>query len=141
MKKIIIISYFFPPCSLTASQRINGWAKYLNEFGYYPTVITRNWENNIASPEDVLKSAGDSIVHNKEETYEVYYLPYKASFRDRIFINNSNNTNEIMNPKIYSGGEEINRNEMIKIENKDEEINRTLETVKQIIQKGITHEI
>jgi hypothetical protein len=24
---------------------------------------------------------------------------------------------------------------------KDEEINRTLETVKQIIQKGITHEI
>ena len=92
MKKIIIISYFFPPCSLTASQRINGWAKYLNEFGYYPTVITRNWGNNIASPEDVLKSAGDSIVYNKEETYEVYYLPYKASFRDRIFINNSNNT-------------------------------------------------
>ena len=35
MKKILIISYFFPPCNLTASQRVSSWAKYLNKSGYY----------------------------------------------------------------------------------------------------------
>ena len=56
------------------------------------------------------------------------YRQWKKTLKKQMFhddINNSNNTNEIMNPeKINLGGEKINRNEMIKIENKDEEINK-----------------
>lgn len=85
MKKALIISYFFSPCNLTAAQRIMGWAKYLKEYGYEPVVITRNWDNHINQPEDVLLSSGSEVIHEKNDNYEVYYLPYKASRRDRIY--------------------------------------------------------
>ncbi len=91
MKKLLIISYFFPPCNLTASQRIQGWANYLSSFGYYPTIVTRNWDLVINSPEDTLISSGSEIVHEKNERYEVFYLPYKASARDEIYSRNKNN--------------------------------------------------
>jgi hypothetical protein len=91
LKKILIISYFYPPCNLTASQRIGGWAKYLSVFGYYPIIVTRNWDLPINSAEDVLMSSGTEIKHEKNEKFETYYLPYKASKRDEIFSNNKNN--------------------------------------------------
>jgi len=85
LKPILILSYFFPPCNLTAAQRIKGWANYLHKSGYYPTIITRNWDAVVSSPEDVLQSTGTEIVHHKFDTYEVYYVPYKASLRDRLY--------------------------------------------------------
>ena len=91
LKKILIISYFYPPCNLTASQRVGGWVKYLSSFGYYPIVVTRNWDIPIFSPEDALISSGIDIVHEKNDNFEVFYLPYKASFRDVIFSKNKRN--------------------------------------------------
>jgi hypothetical protein len=90
MKEILIISYFYPPCTLTAAQRPAGWVKYLYEFGYRPIVITRNWNVKISKPEDQLKDAGQDVVIDHSEKAEIHYLPYKASLRDRIF--NSSNT-------------------------------------------------
>jgi hypothetical protein len=87
MKKVLILSYFFPPCNLTASQRALGWAKYLKSFGYYPVIITRNWNIPIGTPRDVLKPTGTKIEHQVFDGYEVYYLPYESSLRDRIFVN------------------------------------------------------
>ncbi len=91
MKKILIISYFFPPCNLTASQRIQGWANYLSSFGYYPTIVTRNWEKSIHSPEDALISSGSEIIHQKNKNFEVFYLPYQANKRDFIFTKYKDN--------------------------------------------------
>lgn len=68
-----------------------GWANYLSQFGYYPTIVTRNWDILIESPEDVLISCGDEVIHKKEDRFEVYYLPYRASKRDQIFSHNKNN--------------------------------------------------
>ena len=90
MKEILLISYFYPPCTLTAAQRPAGWVKYLYDFGFRPTVITRNWDVNITKPEDQLRDAGKDVIIDYTEKYEVHYLPYKASLRDRIF--NSSNT-------------------------------------------------
>ncbi len=87
MKKVLILSYFFPPCNLTASQRALSWAKYLKLFGYYPIIITRNWDIPISTPRDVLKPTGTKIEHHVLDGYEVYYLPYESSLRDRIFVN------------------------------------------------------
>lgn len=88
MKKILILSYFFPPCNLTASQRIEGWVNYLSLFGYYPIVVTRNWDITINSPEDASISTGKEVEHVKRDNYEAYYLPYNASRRDKIFVKN-----------------------------------------------------
>lgn len=85
MKKVLILSYFFPPCNLTASQRALGWAKYMKKYGYYPVIVTRNWDNPISTPTDVLKPSGSKVEHIVTDEYEVYYLPYKGSLRDRLF--------------------------------------------------------
>lgn len=90
MKKVLIISYFFPPCGLTASQRPLGWAKYLSESGYYPIIITRHWNSELSTSEDIGADSGKELVHQKFNNYEVYYLPYRASLRDKIFHKHGN---------------------------------------------------
>ena len=84
-RKILILSYFFPPCNITASQRALSWAKYLGEFGFYPIVITRNWERPVNYPTDLHHNTHQTVIHQKFGTYEVYYLPYKQSLRDKLY--------------------------------------------------------
>ena len=85
MKEVLIISYFYPPCSLTSAQRPAGWVKHLHHFGYKPIVITRHWDIKMTTYEDQLKSCGENIFVDKNEKYEIHYLPYKSSTRDRLF--------------------------------------------------------
>jgi len=92
MQKVLILSYFFPPCNLTASQRAYGWAKYLNMFGYYPVIITRSWQVPISKPEDGFKKSGNEIVIEKQEGFEIHYLPYFPSLRDKLFISKNKNS-------------------------------------------------
>jgi glycosyltransferase involved in cell wall biosynthesis len=90
LKKVLILSYFFPPCNLTASQRSLGWAKYLNKFGYYPIIITRNWDYPINVPEDIHYDSGKEIIHEQFDTHAVYYLPYRGNLRDRLYTKYGN---------------------------------------------------
>lgn len=91
MTKSLIISYFFPPCNLTASNRISGWEKNLPENGIYPIIVTRNWEGTELTQEDRMKSSGQVVKIIRKETSEVHYLPYKSTFRDYCFIHSSVN--------------------------------------------------
>jgi len=84
MQKIIIISYFFPPCNLTAGQRSYSWYRYLHGFGYYPIVITRKWEKQIHTYSDVNQISSPGIIIEKQAWGEVHYLPYSGNLRDRI---------------------------------------------------------
>lgn len=90
MKKILIISYFAPPCNLTAAQRIEGWVKYLHEFGYYPIVITRNWDIKIQSQVDLHIGTSDQLKISKFDTHEIHYLPYVPNKRDKLYTANKN---------------------------------------------------
>ncbi|MCB0539521.1 MAG: hypothetical protein KDE33_18545, partial [Bacteroidetes bacterium] len=91
MKKVLILSYYFPPCNLTAANRIGGWYKYLPENNFYPIVITRNWTGNELTEESRLMDSGKEIRVEKKEDSEVHYLPYKASWRDNCFVKGKNN--------------------------------------------------
>ncbi|HNB80514.1 MAG TPA: glycosyltransferase [Chitinophagaceae bacterium] len=87
MKKVFILSYYFPPANVTASERIASFARYLQNGSYYPVVITRNWDYPIKnSTSDVYRSSGTEIRIEKKEGYEVHYLPYRASLKDHLFI-------------------------------------------------------
>ena len=88
-KRVLILSYFFPPCNLTASQRAMSWAKYLGEFGYFPIIVTRNWDRGISEPSDQHFKTHQTTILHKTPDYEVYYLPYKPSLRDKIFTHAS----------------------------------------------------
>lgn len=79
MKKILIISYFFPPSNITGGYRVFSWAKYLNQFNIYPIIITRRWDDK----------SEKGTIHKKFKTYEVYLLPYKINLRDKIAQNSN----------------------------------------------------
>lgn len=85
LKKILIISYFFPPCNLTASERSYSWAKWLHKYGYYPVIVSRKWEEKLKSLKDVSIPSSKGVLNEKFETHEVYYLPYKGNLRDKIY--------------------------------------------------------
>jgi hypothetical protein len=48
MKKVLILSYYFPPSGFVGGERTYSWYKYLNEIAYYPIVITRQWDDKKA---------------------------------------------------------------------------------------------
>ncbi len=86
MQKVLIISYFFPPCNLTASQRAFSWAQQLHKHGYFPVVITRRWDYKINQLPDVSRQTPQEVVVEKNENYEVHYIPYSSNLRDRIYL-------------------------------------------------------
>lgn len=85
MKKVLILSYFFPPCQLTAAQRAYGWAKCLKNEGWDPVVITRNWEHHIGGPDDMHHDSGTDLVIEKNDDFETHYLPFRGNLRDRLY--------------------------------------------------------
>ena len=82
MKKVIIVSYFFPPSNFVGSFRVDYWAKNLNKYGYKPIVVTRRWNNEQSELTD--RIADNSFTHEVFDTHEIYRLPYKRSLRDRL---------------------------------------------------------
>ena len=85
LKKILILSYYFPPCNLTASERVQAYALYLNEFGYYPVIVTRTWDIPINHARDEHKKSGRQILVEKRDNYEVHYLPFKPNLKNKLF--------------------------------------------------------
>ncbi len=85
MKKVLIISYFFPPANFVGAERTDAWAKYLHEFGYYPIIITRNWNENQTDLTNKVINNEYSI--EKTDKYEIRRLPYKYSLRDKLAEN------------------------------------------------------
>jgi hypothetical protein len=90
MQRILLISYFFPPCNLTAAERVNSWAKHLNKFGYYPIVVSRRWDNKIKNLSDVSIATPEEVLHEKHEHYESYLVPYLPNLKDKIYTKYGN---------------------------------------------------
>lgn len=86
MKKILLLSFYFEPCTLTPSQRISYWAKNFHRLGYYPTIITREWKADIKSHFDTKRAIGEQVRYEKYETYEVYYLPFRPGILDKAYV-------------------------------------------------------
>ncbi|MCR9172976.1 MAG: hypothetical protein NXI10_10805 [bacterium] len=82
MKKILILAYFYPPSVFVGGQRIEFWAKHLHEFGYYPVIVTRNWnEGQTTLTEEV---HNNDLKVETHETHEVHRLPFHRSTRDKL---------------------------------------------------------
>ncbi len=90
MKKIIVISYYFPPCNRAPSQRVSGWVRYFHQNDIYPIIITRKWERDIKSLRDVSHCTSKGIEIVRENEFEVHYLPYNPLFKDRLYANYDN---------------------------------------------------
>ena len=85
-KYVLIVSYFFPDCSLTAAQRPDAWANELSKHGYFPIVITRKWERKII---DYADEGFPTSPNNEVEIYDhkiIYKTAYKSKLRDQFYI-------------------------------------------------------
>ena len=80
MKKIIIISYFFPPSNFVGGERAYGWSKHFHKYGYFPIIITRKWNENQIEITDKIKN--NKLEIEKNEFYEIHRLKYKRTLRD-----------------------------------------------------------
>ena len=85
MKKVVIISYFFPPANFVGAERTEAWYKYLPQFSIYPIIITRQWNNNQKDLVD--KVIDNKLAINKDEKGEIHRVPYKENLRDKIANN------------------------------------------------------
>lgn len=85
LEKILIISYFFPPCSLTASQRTHFWANQLINHNYYPEIVTRNWDQKIENKNDISLSSGKENKIKKNNKHKLHILKFKGSLKDKIY--------------------------------------------------------
>lgn len=84
---VLLLSYFFSPCNLTPTERVLSWAKYLQQSGVYPIIVTRNWDVPVRNATtDMYLSSGDAVRVEKKDGYEVHYIPYRAGFKDRLFL-------------------------------------------------------
>lgn len=86
MKKILLLSNYFTPCTLTPSQRITFWAQNMHRLGYFPTVITRDWTSETRSHQDTKRPLGDKVRYEVFDTHEVYYLPFRPGILDRAYL-------------------------------------------------------
>ncbi len=86
MKKILILSYYYPPANFVGAERIDSFARHLNKFGVYPIIVTRNWNPNQTNTYE--KIHDNSFKHNVYDTHEEYYMPYEQSWRDKLFSKN-----------------------------------------------------
>ena len=82
MKKVLILSYFYPPSVFVGGQRIEFWAKHLHEFGYYPVIVTRNWNEGQTTLTEQVQNNELKVETNA--THEIHRLPYYRSTRDKL---------------------------------------------------------
>lgn len=79
MKKILLISYYYPPCNSIAANRPKSFANALAK-DFDTKVITRSWKGNEKNWEDLLDSNNDSNNISSENLEEIY-LPYQRFHR------------------------------------------------------------
>lgn len=87
MKKILILAYDFPPYVSVGALRPNSWFDYFQEFGLYPIVVTRQWENKFGDERDyVSPSNSTETIVEKFSRGVLLKTPYKPNLANRIFL-------------------------------------------------------
>lgn len=90
MRKVLIITYYFPPINIIASKRYGRMALYMPKFGWEPVILTTNSEGNlpVLIPEENIIRIGENCDSKKvlvaEEGYrgipkvlKPFYFLYK----------------------------------------------------------------
>ena len=74
MKKVIVITYYWPPSGGSGVQRWLKFTKYLPDFGWEPIVITPENPSFINQDESLLREVGQEVEVLKIPIWEPYNL-------------------------------------------------------------------
>jgi glycosyltransferase involved in cell wall biosynthesis len=86
MKKVLIITYYWPPSGGAGVQRWLKFAKYLPEFGYQPFILTvdENYASYAQLDKSLLEEVDPLMPVCKTKTFEPYNLYKKLSEKKEI---------------------------------------------------------
>lgn len=91
MKKVLIISYYFPPSGGPGVQRVLKFVKYLPEFGWKPIVLTVKDGDFPARDESLLKEVPAEIDVHRTDIFEPYDLYRKLTGKSKSTAVDVNN--------------------------------------------------
>ena len=77
MKRILIISYYYPPYNGIEGQRILSWTDNFFKHGWYPVVITRHWNHIPKTWKDYSREDHSPIHVEESAESKIIRLPYK----------------------------------------------------------------
>lgn len=75
MKKVLILSYYFPPCNGAPSWRPYSWVTNFNKHGLRPFIITRHWTGLENTWDDFIEPNHQPPELVTHEQYDVLYVP------------------------------------------------------------------
>jgi hypothetical protein len=79
MKKVLIVTYYFPPSGGPGVQRVLKFAKYLPQFGWEPIILTVKNGDYPAHDESLLKEIPPSLKIYRTKIFEPYNLYRKLT--------------------------------------------------------------
>ncbi len=91
MKKVLILAYDFPPYVSVGGLRPYAWYKYFKEFGLYPVVVTRQWDNKYGNELDyIAPSKSTKTIVEETEYGTIIRTPYKPNLSNRLLLKYGN---------------------------------------------------
>lgn len=84
MKKVLVLSYFFPPANFVGADRTAAWYNHLPKFGVYPIIITRHWNEEQTNLTNRIQN--NKLEVTKTTISEIHRLPFKNSLRDKLSL-------------------------------------------------------
>lgn len=81
MKKILIASYYFPPCSMISAQRAKSFADNFHKFGLHPVIVTRHWCGDEISAADYESENRAAPRVTEQANFTLIELPYIATLK------------------------------------------------------------
>ncbi|MCQ2959976.1 MAG: hypothetical protein MJ198_07295 [Bacteroidales bacterium] len=87
MKRVLILAYDFPPYVSVGGLRPYAWYKYFKNYGIYPIVVTRQWENKYGNELDyIAPSATNKTIVEETEYGTIIRTPYKPNLANKILL-------------------------------------------------------
>lgn len=109
MKKVLIISYYFPPSGGPGVQRVLKFVKYLPEFGWEPVVLTVIGGDFPARDESLLEEIPDNIKVFRTKIFEPYSMYRKLTGKGKGAAVDVNNINKAGKRKLSDAAAEFIR--------------------------------
>lgn len=88
MKKVLIVSYYFPPNTGAPAWRPFSWANNFHKEGIQTTIITRHWTGKENTWEDFIRPNNSPLKEVSNEHYRLFYLPSKQNRLCAFFSSN-----------------------------------------------------
>ncbi|MBI4647467.1 MAG: N-acetyl sugar amidotransferase [Bacteroidia bacterium] len=87
MKKVLILTYDFPPYVSVGGLRPFCWYKYLYEYGVYPIVVTRQWSNKYGNQNDYISpgESSDTIIEESDKG-TIIKTPYFPNLPNKLML-------------------------------------------------------